>query len=189
MASFNIVAALITFFMKRSDKKAFVIFIVVFAGLLILIHGNEIGLLRNTHKADAILGPILYVACLIFILLFFRVIEFLKTLKIKEKILTTSLFLVLALFPMYVLLGVSKWVDYYTTDKHCRLAKATFIIQEESYGGRGATNYLYTVKTEDSTIIRLSTTLRFPLEKVMYLKLCKTNLGMIIVDRYYDSIP
>ena len=50
------------------------------------------------------------------------------------------------------------------------------------------TDYLYTVKTEDLTI-RLSTTLSFPLEKVMYLKLCKTNLGMIIVDRYYDSMP
>jgi hypothetical protein len=174
--------------MKRSDKKAFLIFIVVFVGFLILIHGNEIGLLHNTHKADEILVPILYVPCLISILLFFRVIELLKTLNIKEKILTTLIFLVLALFPMYLLLGVCKWVDYYTTDKHWRLVKATVIIQEKSYGGRGVTNYLYTVKTEDS-IIRLSTTLRFPLEKVMYLKLCKTNLGMIIVDRYYDSIP
>ena len=152
------------------------------------MHGNEIGLLHNTNKADAILGPVLYVACLIFILLFFRVIKFLKTLNIKEKLWNALLFLVLALFPMYLLLGVCKWVDYYTTDKHWRPVKATVINKQESYGGRGTTNYLYTVTTEDSTI-RLSTTLRFPLEKVMYLKLCKTNLGMIIVDRYYDSIP
>ena len=143
--------------------------------------------MHNTDKADAILGPILYVACLISILLFFRVIELLKTLNIKEKILIALIFLVLALFPMYLLLGVCKWVDYYTTDKHWRLVKATVLIQEESYSGRGTTNYLYTVKTEDSTI-RLSTILRFPLKKVMYLKLCKTDLGMIIVDRYYDSI-
>ena len=159
MASFNIVAALITFFMKRSDKKAFVIFIVVFAGLLILIHGNEIGLLRNTHKADAILGPILYVACLIFILLFFRVIEFLKTLKIKEKILTTSLFLsrVIGSHPVNAFPSRDGVVNPGFREHLCFFAK----------------KFLPS----------------FPLEKVMCLKLCKTNLGMIIVDRYYDSIP
>ena len=151
------------------------------------MHGNGIGLLHNTDNADAILGPVLYVICLISIVLFFSVIEFLKTLDIKEKLWNALPFLVLALFPMYLLLGVCKWVDYYTTDKHWRIVKAT-VIKEKSYRGRGTTDYLYTVKTEDSTL-QLSTTLKFKLDKVLYLKLCKTNLGMIIVDKYYDSMP
>lgn len=174
--------------MKCSDKKNFVIFLVVFIALLIILHGNEIGVLHNTDKADAILGPVLYVACLISLVLFFKVIEFLKTLNIKEKLLNALAYLVLALFPMYFLLGVCKWVDYYTTDKHWRVVKATIINIPWSSGSRGTTHYLYTVKTENSTI-ELSTTLRFQLGKVMYLKLCKTNLGMIIVDRYYEAIP
>ncbi len=174
--------------MKLSEKKAAVIFIVVVIGLLILLHGNEIGEFQNTDKADAKLYPILYVACLIPILLFFRVIELLKTLNIKEKILTALIFLVIPLFPMYLLSGVCKWVDYYTTNKHWRLVEVTIINKIEFHGSRSPTNYLYTVKTKDTTI-DLSTTLKFPVGKVLYLKLCKTNLGMIIVDRYYDSMP
>jgi len=94
--------------MKWSDKKTFVFIILVFLGLLILMHGNEIGLLHNTDKADAILGPILYVICLISIVIFFSVIKFLKTLNIKEKLWNALLFMVVALFPMYLLLGVCK---------------------------------------------------------------------------------
>jgi hypothetical protein len=43
---------------------------------------------------------------------------------------------------------------------------------------------LYDVKIRDTTI-ELSTTLNLPIEKVLYLKICKTNLGMIIADEYY----
>lgn len=134
------------------------------------------------------LAPVLYVICLIFIVRFFSLKEFFKTLTVKEKLWNALAFLLLAGLPMYVLLGASKWVDYYTTDKHWRVVKATIINIPWSSSHRGTTDYLYTVKTGDSTI-ELSTTLRFPPGKVMYLKLCKTNLGMIIVDRYYDSIP
>jgi hypothetical protein len=152
------------------------------------LHGNELGEFRNTDKADAKLYPILYAACLIPILLFFKVFELLKTLNIKEKILTALIFLVIPLFPMDLLSGICKWVDYYTTNKHWRLVEATIVHKKEFHGARAPTDYLYTVKTKDTTI-ELSTTLKFPVEKIFYLKLCKTNLGMIIVDRYYDSIP
>lgn len=174
--------------MKRPDTKNFVIFIAVFIVLLILMHGNEIGLLHNTDKADTILAPILFVVCLTSIILLFRVIEFLKTLNVKEKIISALAFVVVSLFPMYFLLGACKWVDYYTSDKHWRIVKATVIKEKKSFNGRGTTDYLYTVKTEDLTI-QLSTTLRFTVDRVMYLKLCKTNLGMIIVDDYYHSMP
>ena len=42
------------------------------------------------------------------IVIFFSVIKFLKTLNIKEKLWNALLFLVLALFPMYLLLGACK---------------------------------------------------------------------------------
>lgn len=174
--------------MKRPDRKNFVIFIAVFIVLLILMHGNEIGLLYNTDKADTILAPILFVICLLSMILFFKVIEFLKTLNVKEKLISALAFIVVALFPMYFLLGACKWIDYYTTDKHWRIVKATVIKEKKSSNGRGRTDYLYTVKTAHSTM-QLSTTVRFTVNEVLYFKLCKTNLGMIIVDDYYDSMP
>jgi hypothetical protein len=168
--------------MNLSDNKKLFIGVVIFIGFLIIMHGNEIGEFRNTHKANAKLDPILYVVCSIPLFVFLR--KRLQELRGKDRILTIILIMILALLPMFFLSGVCKWVDYLTSNKQWKVEKATIVNKIRSTHGRGADTYLYDVKIRDTTI-KLSTTLNLPIEKVLYLKICKTNLGMIIADEYY----
>jgi len=85
---------------------------------------------------------------------------------------------------MLLLSGLCKWVDYLTSNKQWKVEKATIVNKIRSTYGCGPDTYLYDVKIRDTTI-ELSTTLNLPIEKVLYLKICKTNLGMIIADEYY----
>jgi hypothetical protein len=86
---------------------------------------------------------------------------------------------------MLLLAGLGKYVDYYTTNKQWRLEKVTIINKSSNGASRGGTTYLYTVKIKDFTI-QLSSKVNCSVEEVLRLKICKTNLGMIIADKYYD---
>ncbi len=146
------------------------------------MHGNKIGQFRNTDKADATLYPVLYIVCLIPLLIFFGKTP--KEFSLKDKILTRIMILILAIFPTFVLSGLGLWIDYYITNKQWKVEEVTIMNKSTKSHSRGTSTYLYNVKTRDTTI-ELSTTLNFPIEKVLYLKICKTNLGMIIADEYY----
>ena len=144
----------------------------------------KLGQFRNTDKADAKLEPGLYVICLAPILLFLR--KGFNELTLKLKVFTVIVSMVVALLPMLLLAGLGKYIDYYTSDKHWTIENVTIINKSSNGGGRGGTTYLYKVKIKDSTI-QLSSQLNCPIDQMLHLKMCKTNLGMIIADKYYDK--
>jgi hypothetical protein len=166
------------------EKKGLIIGFIVFIIVLILIHGNELGRLRNTDQADAKLDPVLYVICVTPILLFIRKGFNELTLKLKIFIIICSL--ILAAMPMLLLSGLGKYIDYYTTDKHWTKEDVTIINKSSSGGGRGGTTYRYRVKIKDTTIMFYSK-LSYPIDEVLHLKMCKTRLGMIIGKEYHDQ--
>lgn len=169
--------------LSGKEKKEIIIIFIVLILFLILLHGNDLGQFRNTDIADAKLEPVLYMVCLIPILIFMR--KGFNELTLKLKIFSIICCIVVALIPMLLLAGLGKYVDYYTTNKQWRLEKVTIINKSSNGGGRGGTTYLYTVKIKDSTI-QLSSKLNCPVQEAMRLKICETNLGMIIADKYYD---
>lgn len=168
--------------MKLSDNKKLFIGVIIFIGFLIIMHGNEIGQFRNTDKVDATLYPVLYVVCLIPLLIFFGKTP--KEFSLKDKILARIIILILAIFPMLVLSGLVLWIDYYTTNKQWKVEEVTIMNKSTQSHSRGPDTYLYNVKTRNTTIY-LNSSLNFPVEKVLSLKICKTNSGMIIGDQYY----
>ena len=172
--------------MKLSAKENWelIIFFILFFFILILMHGNDLGQFRNTDKADVKLEPVLYVICLTPILLFLRKGFNELTLKLKVFIIICSM--ILALFPMYLLAGLGKYMDYYTTDKHWTIEEVTIINKSSNGGGRGGTTYTYRVQIKDSTI-QLFSQINCSIDQVLHLKMCLTNLGMIIADEYYDK--
>jgi hypothetical protein len=166
------------------EKKGLIIGFIIFIIVLILIHGNELGRLRNTDQADAKLDPVLYVICVTPILLFIR--KGFNELTLKLKIFIIVCCLILAAMPMLLLSGLCKYIDYYTTDKHWTIENATIINKSSSAGGRGGTSYLYRVNIKDTTIM-LHSKLSYPIDEVLHLKMCKTRLGMIIAEEYHDQ--
>ncbi len=168
--------------LTAKDKKELIIIGLAFLTYLILLHGNELGQFRNTDKADATIEPVLYIVCLAPIILFFR--KGFNELTLKLKIFVIICSMVVALLPMFLLAGLGKYIDYYTTNKEWKIENVTIINKSSSGGGRGGTTYLYTVKIGDSTL-KLSSQLNCNVEEELHLKMCKTNLGMIIADEYY----
>jgi hypothetical protein len=168
------------------EKKELIIYFIIVIFVLILMGGNELGQFRNTDQADARLDPVLYVICVTPILLFIFIRKVLNEFTLKLKIFTVILSMVVALMPMFLLSGLGKYIDYYTTDKHWTKEDVTIINKSSSGGGRGATTYLYRVKIKDTTIM-LYSKLSYPIDEVLHLKMCKTRLGMIIGKEYHDQ--
>ena len=168
------------------EKKEGIFITIGFILFLILLHGNDLGAFRNTDQADAKLDPVLYVICVTPILLFIFIRKILNGLSVKLKIFTIIYAMVAALMPMFLLSGLGKYIDYYTTDKHWTKENVTIINKSSSGGGRGGTTYLYRVKIKDTTI-KLDSKLNYPIDKVLHLKMCKTRLGMVIGEEYHDQ--
>ena len=175
--------------MDRTEKKALFILVIGFIVFLILIHGNEIGDFRNSDNLDARLYPGLYVLCSICsipVFVFIKIGELFKTLNLKEKILTIVMIIVLNLLLMFLLSGIALYVDYYTTNKHWKVEKVEFTSKETYGGGKGGETYRYFVKINDA-ILMFDADVDIPVPQVLNLKICKTDLGMIIANRDYDS--
>ena len=168
------------------EKKEAIFITIGLILFFILVHGNDIGAFRNTDQADARLYPVLYVICVTPILLFVFKKKILNGLSLKLKIFTVIYAMVTALMPMFLLSGLGKYIDYYTTDKHWTKENATIINKSSSGGGRGGTTYLYKVQIKDTTIM-LDSKLSYPIDEVLHLKMCKTRLGMIIAEEYNDQ--
>jgi len=168
--------------LTAKDKKGLIIGGIAFLVFLILLHGNELEEFRNTDKADATLEPVLYVVCLTPIMIFIR--KGFNELTLKLKIFVIIFSMVVALMPMFLLAGLGKYIDYYTTDKEWKIENVTIITKSSNGGGRGGTTYIYTVKMGDTTL-ELSSRLNCKVEEVLHLKVCKTRLGMIIAEKYY----
>ena len=146
------------------------------------MHGNEIGQFRNTDRVNAILYPVLYIVCLIPLLTFFGKMP--KEFSLKDKIVAKIVILIVPIFPMFVLSGLGLWIDYYTTNKQWKTEEVTIMDKSTQSHSRGSSTYLYHVKTSDTTMC-LDSKLNFPVGEVLYLKICKTNAGMIIADQSY----
>jgi hypothetical protein len=162
------------------EKKELILGFIIVIFVLILIHA-----FRNTDQADARLDPVLYVICVTPILLFIFIRKVLHEFTLKLKIFIIICSLILAAMPMFLLSGLGKYIDYYTTDKHWTKENVTIINKSSSGGGRGGTTYRYKVKIKDTTLM-LDSKLNYPIDEVLHLKMCKTRLGMVIGEPYYD---
>ncbi len=136
---------------------------------------------HNSEKVDAFLWPVLYICSLTILLILLPIKKILKEESLKEKIKITVIIVLLSCFPMFLLSGLIKYIDYYTTDKKWELINASIIKKRETRGSRGPTTYYYTINTDDTTI-ELSSNHNYPVGQKLDLEICRTNLGVVVAN-------
>ncbi|MEX6689343.1 hypothetical protein QTN47_17675 [Danxiaibacter flavus] len=167
--------------MESSGKKEIIIFTIAAIVLMILLHGNELDDFQNSNDTDAFLLPILYFCSAVPVFIFIG--KRIKNLTVKDKVFMTIILMMITLLPMYLLSGLIKYVDYYTTNKQWKLIKASIVNKSSTGGGRSHTVYTYTIKSGDS-LITLYSPLSYPVGQNLHLKICKTNLGITVANNY-----